>query len=364
MHKILLFGLWPIFFLPMALPSVAANLYDRVQTPSLVTEAASRVLLLDLVKVPESNRLIAVGEQGSILYSDDEGINWQQAKAPVSVLLAAVQMVSSRQGWAVGHDGVVLHTGDGGLSWQIRQAGQDLLQVQLDALAAAAEIAGSNGDSQLQEELEWQLEDTEVALDEGAMPTLLDLYFLDEQKGFVAGAYGRIFYTADAGRTWSSLGHSLPNPDRLHLNALQLTREGRLMIAGEAGLLVYSDDLGRSWEAADSPYEGSFFALAESDRLYLLGLRGHLFSSADGIEWQAEPLSTEATLNSAVISADQLFLLGQGGVLVQKVHSGFQVLPEATRNSYAAGVQLGNQLLLAGEGGVTRINLAEQGGAQ
>ncbi len=364
MHKILLFGLWPMLFLSLAMPSLAATPYDRAQSASLLTEGVSRVLLLDVVQVPDSKRVIAVGEQGSIIFSDDEGLSWQQAKAPVSVLLTAVQMVSARDGWAVGHDGVILHTRDSGLSWELQQSGQDLLQVQLSGLSQARENASATGDLEREDELSWQMDDIQIALEEGAMPTLLDLFFMDEQRGLVAGAYGRLFYTSDAGKTWSSLGYKLPNPDRLHLNSLLLTRNGRLLVAGEAGLLVYSDDLGESWESAHSPYEGSFFALVENDHLYLLGLRGHLFSSEDGLDWQSEPLATEATLNAAVVSSGQLYLLGQGGLLMRKRSDGFAALPEVSRNGYAAGVLLGQRLLLAGEGGITPVLLANAGGAQ
>lgn len=364
MHKILLFGLWPILFLPIALPSFAASPFDRAQATSLVSAGAAHGLLLDIVSVPGSSRLIAVGEQGSILFSDDQGQQWQQAKAPVAVLLTAVQMVTSQQGWAVGHDGVVLHTGDGGLSWQVQLSGQDLLRVQQQGLQQALDVAEQTENAAQSDDLQWLLEDVEFALDDGAMPTLLDLYFIDEQRGFVAGAYGRMFATRDGGNNWVSLGDRLPNPDRMHLNSLLLSTSGRLLAAGEAGLLVYSDDLGESWQTAESPYEGSFFALAERDRLYVLGLRGHLFSSADGVNWQAESAGTDATLNAAVSASGKLYLLGQGGLVMKHQNNGFTPVSSQSRNSFAAGVLLDGRLILAGEGGITTLPLAEQGGAQ
>ena len=366
MHRILLFGLRPTLLLLIAFPSFATSVYDRVHQPSLPSSAASHALLLDVVKVPDSSRLVAVGEQGSIIYSDDLGEHWRQAQAPVAVLMTAVQMVSAQQGWAVGHDGVVLHTGDAGLSWQVQLVGQELLQTQQRGLQQAIETAAVRGGDGRSDELKWQLEDIQFALEDGAMPTLLDLYFLNEQRGFVVGAYGRMFRTEDGGRTWTSLGHRLPNPDRMHLNSLLLSHSGRLLVVGEAGLLIYSDDLGDSWHSAISPYEGSFFALAESesDRLYVLGLRGHLFSSSEGVNWQPEPLQTEVTLNAAVSASGQLYLLGQGGLVMKHGRQGFERMPPVSRNGYAAGVLLGERLILAGEGGITELSLSEQGGAQ
>ena len=366
MHRILLFGLRPILLLLIAFPSFAAsvNVYDRVHQPGLSSSTASQALLLDVVKAPDTHRLIAVGEQGTILYSDDLGEYWQQARTPVSILLTAVQMVSARSGWAIGHDGVILHTRDGGLSWQVQMAGSELVQRQQDALQKAIEIARGRGNTALEDALGWQLEDVQSSLEEGAMPTLLDLHFMDEQRGIVIGAYGVMFHTEDGGLSWYSLGHRLPNPDGLHLNSVLLNQAGRLLVAGEAGLIIYSDDLGEHWQSAESPYEGSFFALAESNRLYLLGLRGHLFSSVDGVDWIAEPVPTRTTLNAAVTGAGQLYLLGQGGLVMQRQAVGFVPLSSAARQSYAAGIRVHDQLILAGEGGISTVSLIERGGAQ
>lgn len=363
MHKNLLPILLPVLCLLQCLQPAAATAFDRVQQSSIHSARAERGLLLDLAVVPGRQRLLAVGEQGSILYSDDGGQAWVQAETPVSVLLTAVQMVSASRGWAVGHDGVILHTEDGGESWQLQASGQALLHRQQTALEEALQTPAVQDDPGLRDELQWQLEDIRAQLDEGAMPTLLNLLFLDEQRGFVIGAYGALFSTRDGGQSWQSLGHRLPNPDRMHLNALLLTDGGRLLLAGEAGLLLYSDDLGLSWQAAESPYDGSFFALAQADRLYLLGLRGHLFSSADGIHWQTEPVPTRASLNGAVVQGETLFLLGQGGLVLRRQGESFVPVQPIPRYSYTAGVLLDQRLLLVGEGGIQSIDL-QQGGGQ
>ncbi len=364
MYKLLLPSLMLACLLALPLrPLLAATPFDRVQQPALASAGAERGLLLDLVTVPGRDRLLAVGEQGSILYSDDSGQSWQQGNSPVSVLLTAVQMVSATRGWAVGHDGVILRTDDGGESWQLQTQRQDLLRQQLASLEP---VLQGQSDPVVREELQWQLDELQLSLEEGAMPTLLSLMFTDRQRGYVLGAYGALFRTEDGGESWQSLGHLLPNPDRLHLNAMLQGRNGRLLLAGEAGLLLYSDDRGLSWQPAASPYEGSFFELVESDRFYLLGLRGHLFSSIDGIDWQPERVPTQASLNAAVTQDGQLYLLGQGGVVLQRQGASFVPVQPLPRYSYTAGLLLGDRLLLAGEGGVRPIELSKltQGGVR
>ncbi len=364
MYKLLLSSLMLACLLAQPLqPLLAATPFDRVQQPALQSSGARHGLLLDLVAVPGRDRLLAVGEQGSIIYSDDSGQSWQQGNSPVSVLLTAVQMVSATRGWAVGHDGVILRTDDGGESWQPQMTGQDLLRQQQNALERAL---NEQADAAIREELQWQLNELQLSREEGGMPTLLGLLFTDRQQGYVLGAYGALFRTEDGGQSWQSLGYTLPNPDRLHLNAMLQGRNGRLLLAGEAGLLLYSDDQGLSWQPAASPYEGSFFALAESDRFYLLGLRGHLFSSADGVDWRQERVPTQASLNAAVTQDGQLYLLGQGGVVLQRQGASFVPVQPLPRYSYTAGLLLGDRLLLAGEGGVRPIELSEltQGGVR
>jgi photosystem II stability/assembly factor-like uncharacterized protein len=336
-----------------------AQSYDRLDQAAIESSDAINGLLLDIVSPPGSDRLVAVGEQGVILFSDDRGSHWEQASVPVSVLLTAIDFVDSQQGWAVGHDGAILQTVDGGESWQAQMGGLSLTELQRDALQT---LIDNPPEGLSQEQLDnwlYALDDVTFALEEGAMPALLDVRFINARLGFVLGGYGALFRTDDGGISWRSIGHLLPNPDRLHLNALLPTRSGRLLIAGEAGLLIYSDDRGRSWQSADSPYSGSFFALHESDQIYLMGLRGHLYSSASGLDWQLEPLPTDATLSAAAAGPQQMILLGQGGALLINEGQGFQPVKGSRRGSFSAGLVRDGTLWLVGEGGVTALDLAE-----
>ncbi|GGB80886.1 hypothetical protein GCM10011352_03240 [Marinobacterium zhoushanense] len=351
-----------LFCLTLAVGQGYAAQFDRLQTPALASSTATRSFLLDIQVPPGSERLVAAGEQGVILYSDDQGATWQQAKTPVSVLLTALSFSDATHGWAAGHDGTILHSRDGGLSWQLQRSGLELVELQRDTLQHLLDSTPEGATPQQLDDWQYQLEDVEFALEEGAMPVLLDLLFIDNQHGFALGSYGALFETDDAGVHWRSIGYRLPNPDRLHLNAILLSRSGRLLIAGEAGLLLYSDDRGQVWQWADSPYQGSLFGLSESDQLYLMGLRGHLFSSEDGIEWSALPVPSDATLNSAVSHRGQLYVLGQSGLLLARKGEEFVRVDVPKRRSFTAGAALHDRLWLVGEGGLNEVDLA--GGAQ
>ncbi|WP_430515935.1 WD40/YVTN/BNR-like repeat-containing protein, partial [Pseudomonas fluorescens] len=73
----------------MATPRVA--LLDQA---ALQSAKAAHSVLLAVTRAGE--RLVAVGERGIVLLSDDSGVSWRQAKVPVSVSLTAVQFVDAQ----------------------------------------------------------------------------------------------------------------------------------------------------------------------------------------------------------------------------------------------------------------------------
>lgn len=79
------------------------------------------------------DRMVAVGERGLIVVSDDRSATWRQVPSPVSVALTTVRFADALHGVAVGHGGTVLTTGDGGLNWAVRLDGRRVAQLALDA---------------------------------------------------------------------------------------------------------------------------------------------------------------------------------------------------------------------------------------
>lgn len=358
----MLLGISTLSLPGLAADSFATEGFDRLQVSTLMSQRATQSLLLDIDTAGE--RLVAVGEQGLVLLSDDQGERWRQAMVPVSVLLTAVDFVDARHGWAVGHDGVVLQTQDGGDSWSLQLDGNRINALRVAQLEAEQAVLSQDAeaDPQALDHLVMALDEARYAVDDGPTMPLLDVWFADSQHGFVLGAYGQLLRTLDGGRSWQTLGHQLPNPDRFHLNSLLATRSGDLYIAGEAGLLLRSRDAGRTWTALESPYDGSFFAMAELDGLYLMGLRGNLFHSPDGEHWQALELESSATLNNALAVGKTLLLLGQGGLLQAGNRAGFAPLQQPrSRQSLSAAAVAGARLIVVGEGGIQRKDMPQEG---
>jgi photosystem II stability/assembly factor-like uncharacterized protein len=293
----------------------AAPPVDVLSSPALQSPLALHAVLQAVSRA--GDRLVAVGERGTVLLSDDNGARWRQAVVPVSSSLTAVQFADARNGWAVGHAGVVLHSSDGGEHWALQLDGRRLAQLELDAAQAA-------GDEQ-------RLAAARQGVADGADKPLLALAFSDASHGLVVGAYGLALYTADGGTSWASWAGRLPNPQGLHLYAVGQASSD-FYIAGEQGLLLRSQDGGEHFEAVSTPYEGSYFSLAvqPGGKLLLGGLRGKVYQSADGGEsFVAVANPMPISINDIKQLGNRVLLVNQAGGLLQASIDGSGLTPLA-----------------------------------
>lgn len=303
--------------------AVAVATTDAAAAAVYSTESAKAAKSLMLDVVHAGKRLVTVGDRGHILYSDDQGQTWTQAKVPTRQLLTAVYFVDDKLGWAVGHDAQILASTDGGATW-IKQF-EDLKRE----------------------------------------APLLDVWFKDASTGFAVGAYGALLETTDGGQHWEDASDRLDNEDQYHLNAIAAVKDAGLVIVGEQGSLFRSADWGQTWERLEGPYHGSLFGVigtAEANTLLIYGLRGNLYRSTDfGSTWDQVELNAargalEFGLSGATLLDDgTLVIVGNGGSVVQSHDHGltFSVFNRPDRISLSAVTAAGDgNLILVGQGGV------------
>ena len=347
---------------------------DPLESPALVSDRAHQSLLLDITRA--GSRLVAVGAHGHVVYSDDSGKSWQQAKTPSSVTLTSVYFPSATVGWAVGHDGIILNTQDAGQTWTKQFDGYlankaivKAARANKEASLQALDRAKNSGDSALIETAEIQLENVTYALEDaqydaksGSTKPFLDVWFYDAKQGFAVGAYGMAFHTKDAGKSWVDWSNNLDNPDRLHINGIAMVGPRSLMISGEQGMILRSDDMGNSWRSLPSPYEGSYFGIvSKAESVLVFGLRGNLFHSQDGgIRWSRVQTGAEQTLIAGTIKSDKsAVLVGNAGSVIS-LNRRFEapnalILPGRSAAASVAEAPDGT-IVLVGESGVNRID--------
>lgn len=322
----------------------AAPVGDALQRPALSVKTPQRSVLLSAAEAGQ--RIVAVGERGLVILSDDRGASWRQVPSPVSVTLTMVRFADARHGVAVGHGGTVLTTRDAGASWTLRLDGRRLADL---ARASAAT-------PQAQQEAERLIAD-------GPDKPFLDVLLWDAQRMLAVGAYGLAFYSADGGATWGPWMARLPNPKALHWYAARRVGD-TLLLAGEQGLLARSDDGGQRFETLTTPYKGSWFAaeIQPDGQFVLGGLRGQVWRSADrGQQWTALPSPVPATITAMAASPDgSLLLASQAGVLMRLEGDALAPLKVAPVPMPAALLPLrGGPLLSLGVAGVVPVAAPE-----
>ncbi|MBM7061024.1 glycosyl hydrolase [Pseudomonas sp. UL073] len=334
-----------------ATESKAAN--QPSPTISLTTQALppahpNKVMLMSVAAA--GDRLVSVGENGTIALSDDEGRTWRNAvRVPVSVALTNVAFASPTIGWAIGHQGVVLRSDDGGQSWTEQANGISLAQAAVDYWTR--EVAAGNQAAEI------GLENARYLLEDGPEKPLLALSVTDEQHLTVVGAFGIAFKSTDGGKSWLPYS-SLENEGRLHLYGITEIA-GKTLIAGEQGLLLSEG------QVVPSPYEGSFFGVVSDSETSVVayGLRGNLAVSADGgAHWQAFRAG-EAGFTCGIRLADGSLLLGNqaGQVFVRRrIGSPFEKLNWQAHVPLTGVVQMpSGDLVFSSLAGIVRLPASE-----
>lgn len=271
---------------------------------------APESLLLDITRT-SGGRLVAVGERGHVVFSND-GQNWQQADVvPTRSTLTAVTSAGNRL-WAAGHDTAIITSGDGGQTWTRQYFDPDRLQA------------------------------------------IMDIHFTDENNGVAMGAYGLYLVTEDGGESW--LDESVDYENEYHLNKMVRFDDGRRLIAGEAGYSYRSFDDGATWEAIELPYLGSMWGAQAIDNgcVLFFGLRGHIQESCDfGETWTELDAGTTTSLSAAAHANGKTVIAGNSGVILVRDESGeFSVYDHSSGVDFASVVALDNGVfMLVGEDG-------------
>jgi photosystem II stability/assembly factor-like uncharacterized protein len=330
---------------------------DGLHTPAIAVRVPARVVLIAIANA--GTRLLAAGEHGVIIYSDDSGKTWTQARVPVDVTLTALDFATPRQGWAAGHYGTILHTVDGGATWQLQLDGNAANQLTL----AAARAAQVNDDKSVAAPLA-MLRATHFAAD-GPDKPFLSVLATSASQVTVFGAYRMVMHSDDGGKTW--MDWSLRIGDRLSRHLYDAAMIGtRICVVAEAGNVFCSSDGGGSFPAVSSPGPATLLGLlpAGDGGMISFGVAGLAYRSEDGgRRWVAVPVGAQSDLTSGRVLANGAIMLGceDGSLYVSQNHGdSFHVLGQAEPMAVfdLAQAQDGD-VILVGSGGVLTVPFAD-----
>ncbi|MBI3285797.1 MAG: photosystem I reaction center subunit IV [Burkholderiales bacterium] len=351
---------------PAIAASASAVAKDPLALAARKSDKASRSLLL--AATVAGKRMVAVGERGIVIYSDNQGKTWNQSDVPVSVTLTSVYFATPSKGWVAGHDGVILHSVDGGQTWK-KQFDGNQANVMVLAEAERRLRDADSASEQVKKVAAAALDDAKAAGEFGPSRPLFGIWFSNDLEGYVVGAFGQFFHTNDGGEHWESWATRLDTPDGLHYNAISSTPGGLLTISGEAGKVYRSRDGGKTWQALDTGYRGQIYGVLGTpnglggEALVAFGFAGHMFRSADGgVSWQALDKQTAKSLTCGIaLPNGSLVLVSQDGRLLQSDDQGrnFTMTRTGTDMSVVAIVPVMSEkkAALFGSGGARFVSL-------
>ena len=364
--------------------AVSAVLSATAQAEFIASESplVSANTYLDLADA--GGRVVAVGDRGKILYSDDQGTHWQIAASPTEVLLTSVCFADARHGWAVGHDALVLGTSDGGETWTVQYSdplggdgtADDIADAELgdvddlsmddiygDPYADADYSDDPYGDDPYSDD---PYGDEGGAASNGPVDTsgapLLDVHCESRDRAIAVGGYGYYLETTNGGETWVKNTDSLNNGDGWHLYDLAAADGAVRYLAGEKGAMFRSLNEGASWERLKSPYSGTFFGatvLSDSKAL-VYGLQGNIWLTGNrGTSWSKVPSGLTRGINDGAVLTDGSVVLvtNAGGILTsQDEGKSFSLRFLPNRESISAVLPRDKGgILIAGQGGLRVI---------
>lgn len=249
---------------------------DVLEVPAAPSALAPRALINGIAQAGE--RLVAVGQRGHVLLSDDQGRSWRQAQAvPTRTTLTCVHASDARSLWAAGHGGVILRSDDAGEHWSVAAGKADGADV---LLAIRVEPGG---------------------------------------RGLAVGGFGVAQQTSDGGQHWAPATLVEGEAGERHLNRIFVSASGAWLIAAEGGQVLRQGAAGERWQAVKTPYNGSLWGgVALGERLLACGMRGNLVISADdGRSWSHQAVAEAGSFTAAVALSDgRAALVGVDGTLV------------------------------------------------
>jgi len=216
--------------------------------------------------------IVAVGERGHIALSNDYGNTWQQSKnVPTRATLTAVSIIDNNV-WAVGHDTTIIYSSDNGENWQIQFEDKARQMPLLDVLfinESEGFAIGAYGTYLTTYDGGKNWDDSLISADQDFH--LNKIIKIDEFKLFVVAEAGNAYRSFDSGKNWENI--EMPYSGSMFG---AISYENQIITYGLRGNVLVSEDFGESFTRLDSPIQDSLFGSEHTfnNKILLVGANG------------------------------------------------------------------------------------------
>ncbi len=339
------------------------------------------------IGVNTEGTLLTAGFGGKMLKSMDEGLNWVFCSHGPTIFLVSIDFPDPNTGFITGsgglfktinggqvweysdvtelnyavdghflnanigyvldYNGAIFKTLDGGLSWQEQNTGeraQHYKQIFMVnairgyAVGGGISIGGAS----------WALALRTVDGENwGSMPVpagvpLFDVHFVDADKGFICGSYGKLLSTLNGGNTW----HEITMDTTYTLVDIDFLSDSIGFLVGNKtneSVIFRSTDAGNSWHefyvGSDLRNNEKINAVRFVDQIngFAIGTNGLILKTIDGgSSWYRVKKITNNLFNDIYAkSSAEGFLVGSSGTILQlEPVVGIASLPDANELTF------------------------------
>ena len=271
-----------------------------------------------------------VGNNGSIIKTEDSGTNWSSLDSGVTVNLYGLFFLNSNEGIAVGAEGTVIRTVDGGATWNEAvtispETDVDLYGVKFQE--STGWIVGANGTlyKSTDRGVSW------VTLNSGVTSNLNDLSFIDSETGWICGDNGVILKTSDGGSNWTAQVSGITS----NLNGISFVNSISGWAVGDGGVILATNDGGTTWGQEQSGVSTNLadihfvdvsygWAVGENGLILHKGIaQGKSKLWAVRADWYRQTSNTTADLIKLIfINRNIGYIVGENGLILITTNGG------------------------------------------
>ncbi|MBE2190493.1 MAG: T9SS type A sorting domain-containing protein [Candidatus Kapabacteria bacterium] len=234
----------------------------------------------------DSNRVFAVGENGMILFTQNQGTDWNKINSGTIKQLNSICNVGDNKLFCVGDEGAIIYSTNNGLNWTDKSFSsieniKDIafLNITTGYLASSINISSQSGIYKTTNGgINWVLKTSNnnfnalqvidsmkcygvcrstshfIKTTNGGVNWIFksmtntgwmeSIYFLNENTGFIGGFYGHIYKTSDSGNNW--VLQNLWSTDE-DINDICFVNENIGYAVSEWGKFLWTTNSGNNW---------------------------------------------------------------------------------------------------------------------
>lgn len=276
----------------------------------------------------DDEHIVAVGQDGTIVHSDNGGLTWlgEQDKERGWLATAAYKQGGSFV-IAGGTDGLLMSSSDYGVNWKNIPTGMPTGSFIFGSQVVDEQtfyLAGGTPESGVvMKTTDAGVSWTTTAID--SMYFLERVIFRNDQLGYTCGTTrsggGKIYKTTDGGTSWKPIYESQEG----FVTSIQCPTDQHLfgtmtMFDASGGMLLRSTNGGITWgeeKVVDHEMTSTFFI--DADRGYACGSGLIRYTSNGGVQWNNTDYTGFQNINYLHVTGDRVLAVGTNGVLLESM---------------------------------------------